>query len=85
MKDLKLLVWLTQLGLSTAVPLGGFTFLGLWLHKSLGWGAWALFGCILLGILSGARGLLDSLKAMERMAGEPKDRLPPPVSFNDHK
>ncbi len=85
MKDLKLLVWLTQLGLSAAVPLTGFTFLGIWLHRSLGWSKWVLLGCVALGILSGARGLWDSLKAMERMSGGSKEETPPPVSFNDHK
>ena len=38
MKDLTLLTWLTQLGLSVAVPLGGFVWLGVWLRDSLGWG-----------------------------------------------
>ena len=28
MKDLSLIVWLTQLGLSTALPLAGFILLG---------------------------------------------------------
>ena len=36
MKDVTLLVWLTQMGLSIAVPLGGFIFLALWLHNSCG-------------------------------------------------
>ena len=33
MKDLTLLVWLTQLGLSVALPLAGFILLALWLRK----------------------------------------------------
>ena len=33
MKDLGLLVWLTQLGLSVAFPLAGFVLLGLWLRR----------------------------------------------------
>ena len=33
MKNLNLLIWLTQLGLSVAVPLGGFILLGLWLSQ----------------------------------------------------
>ncbi len=85
MKEFRLLIWLTQLGLSAAVPLAGFTFLGIWLHKSLGWGKWALIAGIVLGLLSGGRSLWDSLKAMERMAGGSKKEDPPPVSFNDHK
>ncbi len=86
MKDLKLLVWLTQLGLSAAVPLGGFLFLGIWLHRSLGFGKWVLLCCIALGLVSGARGLWDSLNVMERMAGGSKREEDIPfISFNDHK
>ncbi len=85
MKGLNLLVWLTQLGLSVAVPIGGYLFLGLWLHQSLGMGKWVLILCISLGILCGGRSLWDSLKVMERMAAEPKQEDPPTISFHDHK
>ena len=36
MKDLSLLVWLTQLGLSVAVPLAGFILLAVWLRSRFG-------------------------------------------------
>lgn len=84
MKEYRLLVWLTQLGLSTAIPLAGFTLLALWLHRSLGWGKWVLLCGIALGILSAVRGLMDSLKVMERMSEDRKQDEPPPVSFNSH-
>ena len=32
MKDFNLLIWLAQLGLSTAFPLAGFILLGVWLR-----------------------------------------------------
>ena len=32
MKDLNLIVWLTQLGMSVAVPLAGFVLLAVWLR-----------------------------------------------------
>ena len=84
MKDLHLLVWLTQLGLSVAVPLGGFILLAVWLQQRFGWGKWVVVAGVLLGLLCAAEGLVSSLKAMKRMSGDKKDEVPPPVSFNDH-
>ena len=83
MKDLSLLVWLTQLGLSVALPPVCFILLAVWLRDSCGWGGWVLWVGIILGIVGAADGLRTSLKAMERMT---KDKKPeqPPVSFNDH-
>lgn len=83
MKDLTLLVWLTQLGLSTALPLAGFILLALWLRNSLGWGDWVLWFGIALGIITAIDGFRTSLKAMERMSHRKHDD-DPPVSFNDH-
>ncbi len=84
MKDLKLLVWLTQLGLSTALPLGGFLFLAVWLHRQQGWGQWVIWVGVILGILMALDGLRTSLKAMTRMAGSAKEQEPP-VGFNEHE
>lgn len=85
MKDLKLLVWLTQLGFSVGFPLAGFVLLGSWLHRSCNWGSWTVWVGILLGILGAADGLRTSLKAMELMSKDPKTKKDePPVSFNDH-
>lgn len=84
MKDLTLLVWLTQLGLSTALPLAGFILLALWLRNSFGWGDWVLWVGIVLGIVTAIDGFRTSLKAMER-TGRRNREDEPPVSFNDHK
>ncbi len=83
MKDLTLLVWLTQLGLSTALPLAGFILLALWLQNRFGWGNWVLWVGIALGVICAIDGFRTSLKAMERIDRSKKDP-PPPVSFNDH-
>ena len=83
MKDLTLLVWLTQLGLSTALPLAGFILLALWLKNSFGWGDWVLWAGIILGIVTTIDGFRNSLKAMERLSNRKRDNSPP-VSFNDH-
>lgn len=83
MKNISLLVWLSQLGLSVAVPLGGFVLLGVWLHNRFGWGSWIIVVCTVLGVICAADGLRSSLKAMDRIAkNETEDK--PPVSFNDH-
>ena len=84
MRDLRLLVWLTQLGLSVAFPLGGFTFLGIWLHRSIGWGQWTIWVGLLLGILGAVNGFRDSLRVLAGMSKKKETKEPPPVSFNQH-
>lgn len=83
MKDLTLLTWLTQLGLSVAVPLGGFVWLGVWLRDSLCWGDWAFWAGLILGCYCAVDGLRISLKNLSRISG-PKKKSKPPVAFNDH-
>ena len=83
MKDLTLIVWLTQLGLSVAVPMAGFVLLAVWLRNSLGWGHWVIYAGIGLGLLCAIDGLRTSLKALERLSHK-KDEPPAPISFNDH-
>lgn len=83
MKNISLLVWMTQLALSVAVPLAGFVLLGVWLRNRFGWGAWVVVVAAVIGVLCAIEGLRSSLKTMERMAkDETKEK--PPVSFNDH-
>lgn len=84
MKELNLLVWLSQLGLSVAVPPLLLIWLGLWLRDDCGWGSWVLWVCIILGLVLAVDGLRTSLKAMARLSKPRKDDTPPPVSFNDH-
>ena len=83
MKNVSMLVWLTQLGLSVAVPPVMFLLLALWLRDSCGWGGWVLWAGIVLGVYCAVTGFLSSLRTMERMSAEKKkDALP--VSYNDH-
>ena len=84
MKDLQLLIWLTQLGLSTALPLAGFILLSVWLHQKFQWGIWVVIVGVVLGIICAVDGLRSSLKAMARM-GKDKKESPPAVGFNDHE
>ena len=83
MKDLSLLVWLTQLGLSVALPPVGFILLAVWLRDRWGWGSWVLWVGIILGLYCAIHGFITSLKTLKQLsAGKKKDDLP--VSFNEH-
>lgn len=84
MKDFNLLIWLTQLGLSVAVPLAGFLLLAVWLHQSCGWGVWVILVGLVLGLVSAVNGFRSSLRAMELMSKKRDRQEPPPVSFNEH-
>lgn len=85
MKNLNLLVWLTQLGISVAGPLAGFILLAVWLRQRFALGVWVILLGIVLGIAGAVDGFRISLKAMDRMSkNKPGDNDPPPVSFNDH-
>lgn len=85
MKDLSLLVWLTQLGLTVALPLAGFVLLGVWLNNRFHLGTWVIIAGLIVGFCSAIIGLRSSLQMLNRMAQDKKDDdTPPPVSFNDH-
>ena len=83
MKDLSLLVWLTQLGLSVALPPAAFIFLAVWLNRSFGWGQWVIWVGIAVGFICAIQGFRDSLKRLERLSAD-KDKDDPGVSFNEH-
>ena len=83
MKNIRLLTWVTQLGLSTAVPPLGFILLAVWLRDRFGWGNWILFIGIFFGLYCGIYGLYTSLKALKRLNSDGK-KEPPPIAFNDH-
>jgi hypothetical protein len=84
MKDLNLLVWLTQLGFSVAVPPAITIFLTVWLRNAYGWGNWIVWVGAALGIFFAIDGLRISLKTIRRIVESKKQDAPPPVSFNDH-
>lgn len=83
MKDLQLLTWLTQLGLSTTVPLAGFVLLAVWLRSRFGLGLWVLFVGIGLGLLSAIDGFVRTLKVLDSMSH--KEEKNPPVSYSEHE
>ena len=82
MKDLNLLVWLTQLGLSVALPPVLLVLLAVWLRDRFGWGQWVIWVGIGLGLYCAVSGFVSSLRTLSRSAKD--KRQDPPVSFNDH-
>lgn len=84
MKDLSLLVFLTQLGLSVAAPFAGAVLLALWLQNKFGWGQWILWVGIGFGIVCAIDGFRSTLKLMHRLSKGKKDAAAPPISFNNH-
>ena len=84
MKNLTLLVWLSQLGLNVALPLLGFILLAAWLHNSCGWGSWVIWVGVILGVVSAISGFRNTLQTMDRLAGD-GDKEEPSVSFNEHE
>ena len=84
MKDINMLVWLTQLGLSTAAPLAGFLLLALWLRSNFVLGSWIIWAGLILGLASAVSGFRQSLRVMEQMSRDKKKLDPPPIAFNEH-
>ena len=84
MKDVKLLIWLTQLGLSVVFPLAGFILLALWLQQQFSWGAWVFWVGLALGLITAVSGFVNSLQLMLRMSESAKKKDPPPTAFNQH-
>ena len=83
MKNVTLLVWLTQLGLSVAVPPVCFILLAIWLRDSLNWGVWVLWVGVGFGVYSAVVGFLSSLKTLHSLSKDEKKDVP--ISYNDHQ
>ena len=76
-KALRYVTWLTQLGLTVAVPLVGFILLGVWLRDSRGWGGWTVPVGIVLGLLGAAGGLINSFRTLNRMLKQDEEKPRP--------
>ena len=83
MKNVNLLVWVTQLGLSTAVPLAGFVGLAVWLKNRYDLGVWVVLVGIGLGLFCAIDGFVRNLKVLNELSKD-KAQKDPPVSFGEH-
>ena len=83
MKNLSLLVWLTQLALSVVMPLVGLIVLGVWLNSQFSLGVWVIIVCAILGVIFAIDGLRYSLRLMDRQAKQ-ETKETQIISYNDH-
>lgn len=84
MKDLHMLVWLTQAGISVAAPPVVFLLGAIWLRDQFGLGTWCIWAALVLGIICAVSGLRQSLQLMEKMAKKNNPETSPVPSFNEH-
>ena len=84
MKDLRMLVWLTQVGISVAAPPVVFLLGAVWLRSRFGLGVWCILAALVLGLICAVSGLRQTLMLMEKMH-EKNHRDPPQTpGFNEH-
>ena len=85
MKNLQLLIWLTEFGLSTVAPLVGFVLLAVWLKNRFALGNWVLFVGIGLGVVQAFTGLRASLRTLRKLSrNDRQEREEQALFFNDH-
>lgn len=82
---MKMLVFVTQLGLSVALPLAGFIWIALWLREQWQLGSWVIWAGIIVGMICAADGLRNTLRVMERLSRNKKTEKNGAVSFQDHE
>lgn len=86
MKDLGLLAWLTQLGMSVAIPMITFVLLAMYLQNRFQLGKWVIIVGVAVGFLCAIRGFVYALKTLDCVANRKKDKDDfPPISFNEHE
>lgn len=84
MKDLSMLVWLSQVGISVAAPLAAFVFCGVWLREQFDLGVWVIWVGLILGGICAVTGFRQCLQLMDRMADRNNKNEEPPLGFNEH-
>lgn len=78
------LVWLTQFGLSVAVPPVLCILGAVWLKNHFALGSWIVLLGVILGVLAAAACLRSSLQMLDRQGRSRDTGEKPPVSFNRH-
>ena len=82
-KDLHLLVWMSQLGLSVALPPLALIWLAVWLRNRFAWGQWIIWVGVALGLYCAVTGLISALRTLSRLTKEKKTEHQT-VSFHEH-
>ena len=85
MKDLTLLVWLTQLGISVAVPLCVFVGASLWLQSKFALGSWIVIVGVILGLAIAIHEFYRMMKLLDKVGNKKKEKETTAVFFNDHE
>ena len=68
MRNLSLLIWFSQLGISVALPLVGAVGISVWLYNRFSLGIWIILLGVAVGLYGAIDGLRTSLKAMKQLA-----------------
>ena len=84
MKNLKLLLWVTQFGLSILMPPCLLLWLAVWLRSRYNLGLWIVAALGVLGLLIAFSTAKANLRAMRKDAEEVGREEKPPIAFNDH-
>ena len=88
MKELTLLTWLTQLGLSVALPLAGFVGVTVWLQGKYNLGKWVVILGTVLGLYCAIHNAIQSLKALSKLQknwnSKKEKKASEAIFFNDH-
>ena len=84
MKDLRMLVWLAQLGISVAAPPVVLLLLAVWLRNRFGLGPWCILAALALGLICAVSGLRQTLMLMEKMHKQNHKDTPAVPGFNEH-
>ena len=85
MKDLTLLVWLTQLGISVAAPLCVFVGGALWLQNRFAMGSWIVIVGVALGASLAIYEFYRMMKLLDKVGNKKKEKETTAVFFNDHE
>ena len=85
MKEWRMLVWITQLGVSVAAPLAGFTLIAIYAQHRWSLPRWIVAVGVLIGLVSAVSNLRMTLRLMKRMDEQNRKSDESTVSYNRHE
>ena len=84
MKNLSLILWVTQFGLSILMPPCVLLLLAVWLQNRFGLGMWIIVVLGILGLIIAFGTARANLRAMRKDAEDAAGNKNHPIAFNDH-